>query len=41
MKIEPKVQRTVTVNEQYFGATHLLKHYLAISTNIKVRCTYA
>jgi hypothetical protein len=34
-----KVQRTVTFNKQYFGATHLTKRYFVVSTNIEVRCT--
>ncbi len=41
MKFNTEVRSTVTVNEQYFGATHLLKHYLAVSTNIKVLRTFA
>jgi hypothetical protein len=41
MHIFTKVRSTVTINERYFGATHLLKHCLAVSTNIKVRCIRA
>ncbi len=35
-----KVQRAVTESKQYFGALHLTKHYLLVSTNIKVRWIY-
>lgn len=41
MSIFIKVRSTVTINERYFGATHLSTQCLVVSANIKVLRTYA